>query len=283
MELNFTKFQQGLEEMIEKNFGTHAGYQQVKSFAEGKLDKVDGRELITNARAVFSGDKRPDLLVGRALGGIQNRVETRVSDLYKAIDQKQLSLAQEVEKNQAIIDNRPSQTAQTVDQQEVVFSGRLTAEDGQKPLAGARVIMNSSKAGGAASNVIAQAVTDANGEYAIRIDKTLIRKAPQNVSISFETGKGEQFAKSRVITLSKVLGKVEVNNIQVARDKSSLVGVMVKNAEELRPQAALKMAEFKKNGAELDMFRFQMQQAAQTLKDRIGQIKGLFESAAPSK
>jgi hypothetical protein len=280
MELNLKDLTKTLEDNIEKNFGTHPGYLQIKSFLEGKAGKVDGRTLVTDAHAVFTGDNKPEMLVSRVFGGMQNKIETRVSVLHQVIDQNKLNISQELEKKQAIIENRPANITHTAGPQEAVLTGRLMNETGQKPLAGAEVVLSAKV--GTVQKVISRTVTDDNGEYIIRLDQTLTKEAPKSLSLAFETTGREQFAKSLPITLSKVMGKVEVHNIQAAGDKSKLVVDMVKNAEDRKPQAMIQIGELKRTEGELDLLRFQIQQSTETLKGQIGNLKSIFDGTSPS-
>jgi hypothetical protein len=267
---------QGLEDGIEARFGTHLGYQQVRAALEKKGPRPDPRSMIMDSRAVFAGDNKPVLLAAEVIDNLDSRVKAGSGALRGIIDGRREALAASMEKNRALLENRAANIAREVKADEAMFVGRLAAEDGSRAVAGAKVILQSS---GAEPAVIAEAVTDANGEYVFKLGAAEIKKATKSLTISYEAKDGTLINEKKKINLSSAMGNARVVDAEVPEDKKDLVADLVKSADESKQQALLEMAELKKTEAQLNQISYRIRGSAGGITKRLTAVKELFAKA----
>ena len=263
---------QYIEKGIEDRFGSQALYQNVKDVLEGKAEAINTRELVRNSCGFFSGENKPHLLLANIIKNLNELFDARSKSISKGIKEQERYIANGIEKNSALMENRASKITYDIDNGEALFTGRLISSDGLNPVAGAKVFIRG--AGKTASKVIATAQTDANGEYVIKLDEEAVKEAPKNVKINFNTPKEEIIAESADLSLTK--GKVKSVNVNVAEDKQEIASELIQDIEERKRIAMLEVAEVKKNEAELNLLRFQTERSANTIKTRLDNIKALF-------
>ncbi len=260
-----------LEDGIEKRFGSQAGYTQVKAVLEGKAETVDTKALIKDSRAVFTGDNKPELLMVNTIENLKGIVDTRTMLIPREIDDRQRIINNMIEKNKATIENRASVITHEVKAKEAMVNGRLVAADGN-PVAGAKVIVHGT--GRDLSKIIAKAVTDANGEYVIKMDEKTVKESPKKIAITFDSPNGENIAGSNELSLTK--GKASIVDIKVAEEKNEVVAPLLKSAEERKNVAMLEMAGLKRSEAELNLLRFRTEKSANVTKAKLDELKNLF-------
>ncbi len=270
----FESFMKGLEGKIEKKIGSHPGYKQVKAALEKKGERPDPRTLIMDSRAMFSGENKPAFLVLEAMTYLEKQVETTSGEMVEFIDMKRMATADIIEKNMAILENRPSKTIHKVEKSEALFTGRLLSEDDGEPVSGARVVIR--EAVSISLGIVAVAVTDANGEYVVRMDKKAVSAAPETLTLFFETPDGKRITKKKKLFLPRTLGKVKEIFMSVADNKRKLADDMVKKTEERKHLAALELAELRRSGAELNLHRFQITKFAGDMNAKLDWVKELF-------
>ncbi len=262
-----------VEEQIEARFGSHLGYKQVKTALEKKGGKPDPRAMIMDSRAVFAGDNKPVLLAAEAVDSLERQVAARKTELLDALDRNRRKVAANIEKNRALLENRAANIDHAVQADEAMFVGRLASENGTQPVAGAKVVVRSS---GADPKIVAEAVTDANGEYIIKMGAAEIEKTSKTLSISYETGDGALIDEKKKIYLSSAVGTAKVIDAAVPEDKNDLVTDMVKATDERKQQALLEMSELKKTEAELNQIIFRTRSSSDGITRSLTAIKGLF-------
>jgi hypothetical protein len=147
------------------------------------------------------------------------------------------------------------------------------AEDGAKPVAGARVFVRSASVG---SGIVAEAVTDANGEYIIKMEAAEVAKADETLSISYETRDGNVIDEKKKISLASAVGNAKVVDGNVPEDKKDLVVDMIRASDERKQQAILEMSELKKTEVELKITGYKIQNSSNSVTNRLSEIKGLF-------
>jgi len=270
------KMFKGLEDAIEARFGAHLGYQQVRAALEKKGPRPDPRSMIMDSRAVFAGDNKPVLLTAEVIDNLDSQVRAGSGDLGGIIDGQREALAASMEKNRALLENRAANIAREVKADEAMFVGRLAAEDGSRAVAGAKVILQSS---GAEPAVIAEAVTDANGEYVFKLGAAEIKKATKSLTISYEAKDGTLINEKKKINLSSAMGNARVVDAEVPEDKNDLVADLVKSADESKQQALLEMAELKKTEAQLNQISYRIRGSAGGIAKRLTAVKELFVKA----
>jgi len=263
----------GIEEKINARFSSHLGFKKVKAALEKKAGKPDPRAMIMDSRAVFAGDNKPALLAVEAVDSLETQGVTWKTALVGELDRNRGKVADSIEKNRALLENRSSNIAHAVKADEAMFVGRLAAEDGAKPVAGARVLVRSS---GADPKIVAEAVTDANGEYIIKMEAAEVAKAGKTLSISYETRDGTVIDEKKKISLASAVGNAKVVDGKVLEDKKDLVIDMVSATDERKQQAMLEMSELKKTEVELKITGFKIQNSSNSVTNRLSEIKGLF-------
>lgn len=265
-----------IEQAAEEALLQYPGYPRVKEVLDGKRKGVDARALIMDSKAFFAGKRSPLELVREVLNASDSGVKDVSDDIQETIGKKENNLGDRLEKERAKIENRPIFREYQVKKDNAVLAGRLTSDDGEKPMAGVLILVRGQEdADGRA--VIAKTRTDMNGEYVIRLDKDKLNKAGKSLSIDFETRSGEPISKSRNYTPGKIKGKATIIQSTVDPDKMVLAARFVGNIETNRRHAGLEMAELKKNGAEIRMLKARTEITVNELKDRITKIKEMFE------
>ena len=265
---------QGLEKKIQERFGAQAGYQQVKAVMEGKAGKVNIHALVTDARAGFSGENKPSLLAGRALEGLQATLGNRLTLFSTGLDAQSSGAASGMEKMRAILENRPSAVVEDVKEGEVVLTGRLVAPDGSTPVRGAQVVVRGT--GKEAEKIVTTAVTDENGEYAIRLDEAMLKEAPKKVAVLFQSPKGETIAESRALTPER--GKVSTVKVDVAAEKGEITATLVRSDEERMKGAVGGISELATGQGEVNLLRRRTEGAASSLTATLEGVRDLFTS-----
>jgi hypothetical protein len=273
--IDLKKILQGFEEALETRFGSHLAYKQVKAALEKKGPRPDPRAMIMDSRAVFAGDNKPVLLATKGLDSLEQQVAIQKTALFEALEKNRRTVADNIEKNRALLENRSANIAHDVKSGEAVFAGRLSADDGTNPVSGAKVVIRSA---GTSPKIVAEAVTDANGEYVIKMGAAEVQKATKTLSIAYETKDGTVIDEKKKIRLSAAMGKVKVVDAQVAEDKKDLAADLISATEERKQQALLEMAELKKTETELNLISFKTRSSANRLTNNLTEIKGLFVS-----
>lgn len=272
--IDLKNLMRGFEEKIEKRFGSHRAYKQVKAALEKKGAKPDPMALIMDSKAMFSGNNKPSILVTEAVTALEKQIESRSGAMLKAFDKKKKVVANNIEKNRAFLENRASNIVHDVNADEALFAGRLIVEEGAKPVAGAKIIVRTS---GADAKVVAEAVTDANGEYVIKMGADEVKKATKTLTFSFETADGHTIAKSKKATLATAKGSTKVVDVTVSEKNIDLVSKMVETAEKRKSQALLEMSELKKTEAELNMIKFRTKSSSDKIRKKLAEIRSLFD------
>ncbi|CAB1080574.1 hypothetical protein D1AOALGA4SA_8254 [Olavius algarvensis Delta 1 endosymbiont] len=263
----------GVEDGIEAKFGSHPGFKQVKAVLQKKGGRPDPRAMIMDSRAVFTGDNKPLALATRGVDNLEKQVATQKDKLLAAVAENRRAVADNIEKNKALLENRKADIAHDVKDDEALFTGRLAAENGTQPLAGARVIVRTS---GTDPKIVAQAVTDANGEYVIKMGAAEIEKATRTLAIAYETRDGTLIDEKKKVYLSAARGKTKVVDGDVAEDKKDLAAELIRSSDERKQQALLEMAELKKSAAELNQVSFKTRSSADKLSQNLAGLKGLL-------
>ncbi len=263
----------GVEEGIEARFGSHLGFKQVKAALQKKGGRPDPRSMIMDSRAMFAGDNKPGLLAAEGIDSLEKQVEIQKGALLEALEKNRRTVADNIEKNRALLENRAANISHDVKAGEAMFVGRLAAENGTKPVAGAKVVIRSS---GTDPRMVAEAVTDANGEYVIKMGAAEIKKATKTLSISYETKDGTVINEKKKIYLSSAMGKAKVVDAEVAEDKKDLAADLFKATDERKQQALMEVSELKKTEAELNQISFKTRSSANKLTKNLTDIKGLF-------
>lgn len=264
-----------VEEKIEQRFGAQAGFKDVKAMLEGKAEKPDVRSMIMDSRAVFSGENKPQVLALKTVDIFKNEMDVTTGGAKAVLDLKKKDIAENMEKNMAIVENRSSNISYDIKKEDALFIGRFTGDEDVKPVAGIRVVIRGTDS--TAKKVIAETVTDANGEYVIKMDKETIKKSPKNITISFETKSGESITKTKTISLTKAVGKVEKVDIKVPEDKKDLTKDILKGAKDRKYQAMIEITELKKAESELKLFEYKARTSSSELRDKLDEIKAIFE------
>ncbi len=263
----------GVEEGIEARFGSHLGFKQVKAALQKKGGRPDPRSMIMDSRAMFAGDNKPGLLAAEGIDSLEKQVEIQKGALLEALEKNRRTVADNIEKNRALLENRAANISHDVKAGEAMFVGRLAAENGTKPVAGAKVVIRSS---GTDPRMVAEAVTDANGEYVIKMGAAEIKKATKTLSISYETKDGTVINEKKKIYLSSAMGKAKVVDAEIAEDKKDLAADLFKATDERKQQALMEVSELKKTEAELNQISFKTRSSANKLTKNLTDIKGLF-------
>jgi hypothetical protein len=271
--IDLKNMMKGLEETIEARFGSQLGYKQVKAALEKKGPRPDPRALIMDSRAVFSGNNKPVLLAVEGIDNLDKQVTAKSGTLLGTLDGQRASVAASMEKSRALLENRAANIAHDVKAEEAVFVGRLAAENGTQPLAGAKVVIRSS---GTDPRMVAETVTDANGEYVIKMGAAEIKKATKTLTIAYETKDGTVIDEKKKIYLSAAMGQAKVVDAVVAEDKKDLAADLFQATDERKQQALLEMAELKKTEAELNQVSFKARRSADKLSQNLSGLKGLF-------
>ena len=262
---------QGLEKKIQERFGTQAGYQQVKAVVEGKARKVSIPTMVTDARAVFSGENKPSLLAGNLLEGIQATLGDRLALFSTGLEAQSSVTASGMEKMRAILENRATMAVHEVSGEEALLLGRLLAPDGSTPVRGAQVVVRGT--GKEGEKIVATAVTDENGEYAIKLDKAMLEGAPKKVAVLFQSPKGETIAQSRALTPER--GKVSAVKVDVAADKEEITAPLVQSDEERMKGAVGGISELATGQAELNLLRLRTEGAASSVTAMLDGVRDL--------
>ena len=265
-------FEKKADEILAK----YPGYPKVKEVLEGKTKKVDVRSMIMDSKAFFSGKNSPVELVKTALDGTDLGMTLATGKAKEFLNEQEKELSDELEKKNAIIENRAATKVHKVKKDDSVFTGRLMSDDGKKPIAGARVLVRV-KGDETAKPVLAEVVTDVNGEYMIHLDKDKLKLAGKSVSVGFETRDGEILTKAKDIVINTVKGKAATIDGKVSEDKMDIATEFVSDTEANKRHAYLEMAELKKSEAEIKLFRFKAETANNELKEKINKLKNLFE------
>ena len=265
---------QGLEKKIQERFGTQAGYQQVKAVVEGKARKVSIKTMVTDARAVFSGENKPSLLAGRALEDLQATLGNRLALFSTGLEAQSSVTASGMEKMRAILENRATVAVHEVSGEEALLVGRLLAPDGSTPIRGAQVVVRGT--GEEAEKIVATAVTDDNGEYAIKLDKAMLEEAPKKVAVLFQSPKGETIATTRALT--PVRGKASTVKVGVAADKEKITAPLVQSDEERKEGAVGGISALATDQVELDLLRLRTEGAASSVTAMLEGVRDLFGS-----
>jgi len=263
----------GVEDGIEAKFGSHPGFKQVKAALQKTGGRPDPRAMIMDSRAVFTGDNKPLTLATTGIDSLEKQVATQKDKLLAAVAENRRAVADNIEKNRALLENRAANIAHDVKADEALFTGRLAAENGTQPLAGARVVVRTS---GAEPKIVADTVTDANGEYVIKMGAAAIEKATRTLAIAYETPDGALIEEKKKIYLSSARGKTRVIDGDVAEDKKDLAADLIRSSDERKQQALLEMAELKKTSAELNQFNFKTRSSADKLSQNLAGLKGML-------
>lgn len=257
----------GIEDAIEERFATQAGYQQVKAALEGTAEKVDTRSLVVESRAVFAGANKPEILAVQVIAALKENVDLKMQAVPAFTEAEHTAVTAEIEKKRAIIERRASKTTYEAGASEGVVAGRLVAADGITPVAGAAVVIRG--VGPEAEKVVAEGVTDANGEYVIRMDEEVLKRAPRRVIATFTTRRGEKLLESGELALAK--GKSTVLHATVAEERREAASALIQDVEERRQSAMLDLAELKRKETEIELLRFQTEKSA-------GEVKAMFDA-----
>jgi len=263
----------GFEDGIEAKFGPHPGFKQVKAALRKTGGRPDPRAMIMDARAVFTGDNKPLTLATTGIDNLEKQVAAQKDKLLAGVAENRRAVADNIEKNRALLENRSANIAHDVKADEALFTGRLAAENGTQPLAGARVIVRTS---GADPKIVSETVTDANGEYVIKMGAAEIEKATRTLAIAYETQDGTVIDEKKKIYLSAARGKTKVVDGDVAEDKKDLAAELIQSSDERKQQALLEMAELKKTAAELNQFDFKTRSSTDKLSQNLAELKSLF-------
>jgi CRISPR/Cas system CMR-associated protein Cmr5 small subunit len=267
-----TELVKTLEVGIEKRFSSQVGYQQVKAVLQGKTKKIDAPSLIIESKAVFAGENRPELVALGVADVLQKVVTSRISSKRERVDSDLKTLGERVEKTRAVMENRASVKKYAVSKEEAAVSGRLVMDDGKTPVAGARVMVHGT--GDDYAKIVAEGVTDANGEYVIKMDKHMVSEAPAKVTLAFNTPKGENIAHSAEVSLKK--GKVLTVDNNVKEEMKDAASPLTKSAEEMKTLASFEMASIKRSKIELEQYDMQAEDAARSVATAMDQLKKII-------
>lgn len=269
----------GLEDQIEEQFGSHAGYQQVRAVLEGTAQEVNTRILISDARAVLSGENKPELVATGLVGELQNQFNMSTGLFSQAVEKVQKDLDASIEKKRAILENRASSVITEVPESESLITGRLVAADGVTPVEGAIVVLRGT--GSERTAIIATVFTDENGEYAARLDEETLAKAPKKISIRFESKTGEIIAQSKGFSLAK--GKARSVDLKVGKEKAGLADKLTR-AEDVRKVSAINaMAVLAREESDLKTIHFQTEKSLKNLNAAFEGLKNLFQTGTSQK
>jgi hypothetical protein len=264
-----------LEKGIEERYSSQAGYQQVKAVLQGKAGKIDATSLIIDSRAAFAGNNRPEMVAAGVSDSFQNVLVTKIASERERIGGDLTILRDQVEKTRAVMENRATVKEYAVDAEEAAVSGRLVMDDGNTPVAGARVVVHDT--GDNYEKIVAEGVTDANGEYAITMDKRLVSEAPAKITLAFNTPMGENIAHSGEVFLEK--GKVFRVDNKVKEEMKDAASPLARNVEEMRTMAAVELASLNRRQIELEQFDQQTDAAARSVATMMDQVKKIFTGA----
>ncbi|MCP3898527.1 MAG: hypothetical protein GY707_02205, partial [Desulfobacteraceae bacterium] len=193
------------------------------------------------------------------------------------LNKQEKELSDQLEKKNAIIENRSAARIYKVEKDDTILNGRLMSNDGKKPIAGAKVLIRI-KGDGTSKPALAQAVTDMNGEYSIPLNKNKLKSAGENISVNFETRKGVKLANSKNIAINSVRGKAKTIDGKISADKVESAEGLIADTETNKHHAYLEMAELKKSEAQMTHFQYKTETTKNELKEKISKLRNLFES-----
>ena len=267
-----TEFIKSLEGGIEERFSSQAGYQQVKAVLQGKAGKIDATSLIIDSRAAFAGANRPELVAAGVTDALRNVLMAKISSERERVGGDLKVLGDQLEQARAVMENRASVKEYAVSTVEAAVSGRLVMDDGKTPVAGARVVVHGT--GDNYEKIVAEAVTDTNGEYVITMDKHMVSEAPAKITLAFNTPKGENIAHSGEVSLEK--GKVLTVDKKVKEEMKDAASPLTRSAEETREMAAFEITSLKRSQVELEQYDMQAEEAARSVAATMDQLKKIF-------
>lgn len=265
-----------LEKKADETLVKYPGYPEVKKVLEGKTKKADVRLMIMDSKAFFSGKNSPLDLVKTALNGADLGMTLATGKAKEFLNEQEKELSDELEKKNAIIENRPATKVYKVKKDDAVLIGRLMSNDGKKPIAGAKILVRV-KGNETARPILAEAITDINGEYVVELDKDKLKLAGKSVSLGFETRDGKILAKPKDIVINTVKGKAATIDGKVSEDKMDIAIELVSDTEANKRHAYLEMAELNKSEAEMKHFRYKAKTANNELKEQINTLRNFFE------
>lgn len=265
-----------LEKKADETLTRYPGYPIVKEVLEGKTKKADVRSMIMDSKAFFSGKNSPVELVKTALNGADLGMTLATGKAKEFLNEQEKELSDELEKKNAIIENRAATKVYKVKKDDAVLIGRLISDDGKKPIAGARIFVRI-KGNETTRPILTEAVTDINGEYVIELDKNKLKSAGKSVSVGFETRDGEILTKSKDIVINNIKGKAARIDGKVVEDKMDIATELVGDTEANKRHAYLEMAEIKKNEAEIKNLRFKARETKAEINNALNEVKKIFE------
>ncbi len=267
-----------IEKVVEARLGSLPAYQKVKDVIEGKEKKADIKDMAMDVRASFSADRKPELLVAEAIAGINGLVVNRIAaSVRKDLSIKTEDLKDNLEKAAAKIENRPSKKIVEVGKKEAALSGRLVMDDGKTPVEGASVVVHGT--GDNYSKIVAKAVTDANGEFTIRLDEKIAKEAPRKLTVAFDSPGGENMAHSGDFDLVK--GKAITVDSSVRAEKKAVAEPLVSGTGESKKSAELEMSALKKKEVVLNRSSFAVEKSVSEITAKLDGLKGVFVKKTP--
>lgn len=261
-----------LEDIVQQRFSDVSAYRQVKDLLEGRVEKIEGKIIIEDSRAVFSGDNRPDVLVAHGIDAIKTKINEAFSVFMEDDPSGQEAFKESFERYAAVIDNRATSKAFEVNKREAFLAGRIVMDDGVTPVSGAKVSVHAKVDD--KDITISTSATDVNGEYKIKLDDDTLKKTSKKVSISIDTQKNENIATMKSVAVKS--GKVNVNDVKINVSKSDIAKPLIISYEERKMAAMQENARLRQNQVEIIREKYILERTTKKMNGELDKLKSLF-------
>ncbi|MCP3899255.1 MAG: hypothetical protein GY707_06050, partial [Desulfobacteraceae bacterium] len=113
------------EKKADETLAKYPGYPKVKEFLEGKTQKADVRAMIMDSKAFFSGKNNPAELIKTALDSADTGLTLATGTAKEFLNKQEKELSDQLEKKNAIIENRSAARIYKVEKDDTILNGRL--------------------------------------------------------------------------------------------------------------------------------------------------------------